>query len=274
MLWTAEKKGQEKIPSDPLPVLTFGIQELDITLPAGGLSVSAIHEFIVLPRSEGLRPYPPCLIPAFLAQQAISFQINHTLKEAPFLVWIGRKCWPSIFLLQSLFASFFSTIPDFISSHCLFIDPPESRLHWTIETALRSAAVSAVIADIGHCPAPLSRRFSLLAKYHSTTGFFIRPPAAANRRTFSSSTWLISPSPAFSRAPAWHLQLRHVRGSKPEKCHWHISSFYKENYESSSGISTPTLSLHLLSGVKQRHNSEREPLAQEQASYLHRAREG
>jgi len=144
--------------------LQFGIPEIDSLLPQGGLARGALHELVLIHKSDqdeaifgeagkgkGRNPYPsskpsffPRMLPALLAYSSWK---NVAQQELPYLVWIGKNSWPTRFALEQLT----TTLPfprHVIFDHCLFIDPPTRQLHlWALELALKTKGVGVVIAD-------------------------------------------------------------------------------------------------------------------------------
>ena len=269
LLWLAEDSSLSSIEANE-PRLSFGINDLDSTLPFKGLPSAATHEFIMLPPATDIPAYPPVTVPLILAERSFTQHINKQTQEAPFLVFIGKQCWPSIYLIQSLFLYHQQTLPRIIQSQILYLDPPEQKHFWCIEKSLRSAAVSTIVSTLRYCPPALSRRFSLLARHHGTTALFIRPPSELPSKGFFYSRWTIAHTPSAHPGPVWRVHLRHIQGTRSLKNTWDLSLHCKEHYEHNS-IQEPSLSLHLLPNHRERPAQTRESNTTEPASRLYYA---
>ena len=241
LLWPAETFNHKNI-ARPDMRLSFGIHDIDSYLPSGGLAPAATHEFIMKPAREGIPAFPPCTLPLLLAERNFSRHINHHTAQAPLLVFIGKQCWPSIYVLYSLFHHHQALLPDIFYSSMLFLDPPETKLHWCIEKSIRSPAVSTIVSVLEPCPLALTKRFALLSKHHGTSVLFIRPPAALGSRGFFFSRWTLEHLAAFSSGPAWQLQLQSIQGARPTQRAWNLYLHCKEYYGKDT-TQKPSLSL-------------------------------
>lgn len=186
--------------------VSLGLPEIDSVLASGGLGRGAIHEF------SG----PSSHSEASLSILAV-FAVRSSLPQK-YTVWIGRKCWPDPVFIRNLLPR--SKVEDFFS-HSLFIDASdEKKFLWSVEAALRSPAVSAVVAVLKNISFPLSRRLSLSAKSAQTLGLFAAPPAALRSPTAAATVWqirsVVSPSPH----PRFELSLLKQKGGPVPAASW------------------------------------------------------
>ncbi len=248
-------------------VVPFALPAIDDAFPQGGLRSGAIHEWCFVnptaersPKTNGQKTkdkeqtYPPCSLPALLAGNALrSFVKEPTGKEADnkFVIWIGRTCWPTPYLLRQTIQHSGPL------SRCIFIDPPDEKLRaWAVETALRSHAVAAVIAEFKSIRFSLSRRFELAAEKGGTLGLFIRSPKDFSLPSAAASRWRITTTPSSSLLPRFELELVKCKGQQPELKRWIV--------ELVEGDKDATLSLRIPSDVAIRTNQRQETEVRQQ----------
>ena len=235
----------------------FGLAELDKVFPQGGLAGGAIHEWAMTwataasKKKEG-KDYPPCSLLALLAGNALRASCRETPATTPdkFVFWIGRACWPTPYLLQQTIRPI---------SRCIFIDPPDEKLRaWAVETALRSPAVAAVIAEFKSIRFALSRRFTLAAERGGALGLFIRNAKDLALPSAAASRWQIAPLPSSSLFPRFELELLKCKGQQPLRRHWNVELAFGESHEA--------LSLRIPAAVAVRTDSQKEPHSREAAA--------
>ena len=279
MLWFADPRGKEGLDfscnssrkswlneasgAEDLLVVHTGVNEIDEALPAGGFTNNAIHEFFPAGWKKGssseAEVQPACLLPAILAAEAWRMKGG-----AGQIVWIGKSCWPSPFLLEKLNRHVAKNSPaasslerqdkDLLAS-CLFTDPPDKKLKlWAIETALRSKGVAAVVAGCETLRFTLSRRFTLAAETGGTLGLFIRPPRDRSTASAALTRWQIRPAPSPGTFPRFELEIFKCKGRQPSVNSWVIEA------NDGQGIS-----LHIPSDVVNRHAE-----AAQERSFRHR----
>lgn len=186
----------------------FGIKEIDGVLPGGGLVHGSLHEWMtaLFPRKVRRNELlPPFSILAVLASGALSG------KGEEFVVWVGKASWPSPYLLQQTG----------LLSRSLFINPPDRKLLlWSVETALRSPAVKAVVAA---CPAlrfAASRRLALAAAKGGGVALLTRDLKERDTSSAAASRWLIEPEQTEGLLPRWRLTLLKNKGPQTHRRHW------------------------------------------------------
>ena len=236
----------------PIP---FGVDEIDRVLPFGGLPQGTIHEFGSTSKGEIQITYPPCSILALLAGKALSknlYEEKALQKYEPksFILWIGKSIWPTPYLLQSRIS--LEHPPSLsILSHSIFIDPPDEKLRlWSLEAALRSPAVSAVIVECKNLKPTLSRRFSLAAEKSGALGLFIRPASSLKNPSSSYSRWSIAPARSPTTHPRFELSLLRCKGGPSETVRWIFELDY--------GVDHEKISLHIPSDVALQPHREKE----------------
>jgi hypothetical protein len=211
-------------------VISFNVPELDSSLLHGGLVCGGTHEFfyndpLFAARLRGEQNLLfPSTIPALLARNAIesyysspasawdrsTVHTQHSSIFPFFIVWIGKRCWPTPFALPA----------DALRS-CLFIDPPTKKLTlWGIETALRSHAVKLVIADCPSHSLTTSRRLLLAAEAHDTTAILLRNPKEISASSSATTKWQLSPAPSDHSQPLWELALTRCKGGAVAATTW------------------------------------------------------
>ncbi|MCC6954428.1 MAG: hypothetical protein IT290_09940 [Deltaproteobacteria bacterium] len=204
---TEEKRSE----SGHLASVAFDIPEIDSTLPAGGLSLHAIHEFAFsapeITRNRK-RWVAPCFIPSLLVARKIQ------RSRSGIALWIGRRCFPSPHVLEDIRRF----LPGWEwGKRCFFIDPAdkEQRLWSTIES-LRSRGVGAIVADGSYIPFAASRRLQLAAGESNALFLLIRPPWEIEQPSVAQTKWRISsavgPPQRSNRAFVFSLELLRARG--------------------------------------------------------------
>lgn len=235
--------------SDPstrtLSVIPFGASAIDSLLPRGGLTMGAVHEMIY---NDPLLPHALAhTLPAVLAYNAHS-QLQHNLSQSGWgtysstknrpplhtaprhhaahtahtgaIIWIGKHCWPSPFLLNALDTP--ETPPTQQLLQCsLFIDPPNNAsILWAIETCLRSRAVHLVIAACPRVSRSTTQRLAYVARTNNTTALLLRAASDIAAPTYATSRWCITPTPSSQDAARWELHLLKLTGVPHQKLSW------------------------------------------------------
>ena len=193
----------------------LGVSEIDERLPLHGLPAGQIHEWALqnnFTNKQHTTWLPPLTILAHILAYSLGKKMLYkkNLSHPPLIIWVGKKCWPSPYLLQKTFKQ---TEWNW-ESNCLFIDPPnkEKRL-WTLVQTLRSAAVLAVVGDTSGFSATASRRLQLAAEHGNTLGMMTRPPWELEGNSSAYSKWLLCSTPSKEEQLCWKLTAVRVRGS-------------------------------------------------------------
>jgi hypothetical protein len=157
------------------------------------LAHSGVHEFLF---DAGNAPAKN--IPLLLPTISLNLIFNKEQTDSPLYLWIGKDVWPSPYILKN--------------SRSLFIDvDSDKNKSWSIFTALKSMAVTGVIAHLNRATFPLTRRLSLIAKEHKTRAFLFRDIKNITQKTAAHSRFIINQIPSQSGAPTWRITLTQIR---------------------------------------------------------------
>lgn len=210
----------------------FGVDAIDGVM--GGVSLGALHEWCSSEQTSRSKEilHPPFLILGSLLRNAQKLFPEPSSKQL--ILWIGRRCWPTPYLLEHLF-----TDSNFAwRERSLFIDPRNDthRLLAT-QTALASPGVLAVIVDGTRLSLTATRRLQLAAKQGNSLGCLIRPERELSLVSCAQTKWRISPfaSPSAPQAyqeVQWKLELLRARGIATP-----LSWFLTWDYEQKNSLS-------------------------------------
>ena len=193
---------------------TFGVADIDAHLPDHGLSRSGLHD--ISPHAYGDIPAAMRLTLAMAIQR-----LNDPFERRP-LLWcrLVREVREYGNLYGHGIAAMGLPRHRFVT---VTLKRPVEAL-WVAEEALKSGAVSVVIADVDtkHTSLTATRRLSLAAQTGKAAGLmiFTTPQSVA---TASHSRWIASasrsqPPPYDLNAPgrsSWNLELVRARGGRP-----------------------------------------------------------
>ncbi len=192
----------------------MGLHELDRHLPAQGLQRSGLHD--VSPRAYGDQPAAMGFALALALRRLADDQERRPLlwcrldaheREHGRLYGHGLE---RLGLPRHRFVTISMKKP--------------VQLLWTMEEALKSGAVAAVLGDAeaAHADLTVTRRLSLAAAAGKCAAIltFAKPDASA---TASHTRWTAAPMPSASPAhdaaapgaPCWSIELTRVRGGRP-----------------------------------------------------------
>lgn len=128
--------------------------------------------------------------------------------ENGLVLWIGRRCWP---YPPSLNAR--------LLERSIYVETQgRDDLLWSVDLALRSRAVSVVVADSRGLTMANSRRLQLAAEAGGTTALLVRPLRDRGELSAATTRWLVSPGPcdpATPISPTWTLELLRRKGLRP-----------------------------------------------------------
>lgn len=211
--------------SEQVRVASFGISEIDGALCFGGLKFGAIHEcFFAKPEGS----YFPLIVPVCLS--AGSFEES----SGRYFFWIGRKAWPSPFILEQAGGEAFL-------SRCVFLDPADEKsLLWSVETALRSRAASCVVVAIKNLRFSVSRRLELAARYGGTLGIFLRDPRGLKDNSAATTRWLIKHRPSPDLDPLFEIELLRQKGAGSAPFRWVIRFCTGKNGQKKVSLHIPS----------------------------------
>jgi len=233
---------------DGLLSVTTGWAEVDRILgderrKCQGLGRGLVHEWFGvdhqapdLSQAEYRQSWtPPLCLLTHLAWQALTQGDGGVL-------WIGRRCWPHPRVL----------IRDHgqggrhLLKRSIFADPPDvaTRL-WTIDLAMRSAAVTAIVSDGSNLDLRATSRLQLAAQTGRALALLARPSHELSQLSAAATRWLVRTDCAgrcdvrphdladlMNRLPRWTIELRRCK-SKQAVAHavwrwvleWHRGNF-------------------------------------------------
>lgn len=177
----------------------LGLGAISKSFPGAAFPLNAVHEFITTAREEA-----PTV--GFIA--ALLSRLMH---NGGLTLWIGArtKIFP-----PALAA--FGIAPERVFFIRLF---KEKDILWTIEEALKSEAITAVVGETKDLSFTASRRLQLAVEKSHVTGFILRQNIST---TACVTRWKISSSPSGLPAglpgvgfPRWKVELLRVRNGSP-----------------------------------------------------------
>lgn len=173
-----------------LGVLSTGIPSVDAALPAQGLALGAVHEWIGIEHNAG-RWVPPLALLTAMANLAG----GHT-------VWIGDAVWP---YPASLARTNTGRPPPLSSAMFVRTQTRNERL-WAADVALRSRASKAVIIDGSGFDLAATRRLQLAAEAGGALCLLARAPKELQQLSTASTRWRIGWCPQ-GHARQWEIEL-------------------------------------------------------------------
>jgi protein ImuA len=204
----------ERPASVPAQGWGLGLAEIDRHLPRPGLAADGVHE--IAPAAHG--DMPAAL--GFAAALAVRRLAAEPADERP-LLWCRlspeTREWGRIYGhgLEALGFPRHRLLTATLSR-------PDAVL-WTIEEALKSAALAGVVADVGSgMDLTAVRRLMLAANAGQTPGLLVFP-APPRGGTAARTRWSVAAAPSAAPpfddrapgAPAWNLRLVRCRGGRP-----------------------------------------------------------
>jgi len=252
LLWSGSAEGggaPQNYSSAPTnSVLSFGISEVDASLPQGGLNAGAIHEWTL--ETELSIQKKHCWFSPLLP---LSSFVPQALVSGGLAVWVGKRCWLSPHTLERVVGKELDW-----KKNCLFINPPNANKRlWTIIQLIRSSAVRIIIADGEKLPLLATRRLQLAVKDKNCFLFLVRPPWELELLSTAQTKWRISPAPSESELPHWKLELIRCRSLASVK-KWFIEWVKDENGKtyslrlSPNVVNRPGLSTNVFSKDEQK----------------------
>jgi hypothetical protein len=206
----------------------------------GGLAFGHTHEWF--------GTIPPLSLFSTLIRNGVTTDETKKLQEK-YIIWIGKSMWPSPYVLVR--SSYFpercpgkdlsrEENAHFLFTNSLFIHPTnEKELLWTVEAALRSPVVAAVVAEMKTSllfrnGLSISRRLALAAREGRTLGLFYFSRNLSEEResiqsipTCAATRWIFSPASESSSPqdflPQWNLTLLKAKGKQPATYEWRVA---------------------------------------------------
>lgn len=201
-----------------VPVLPFGIAEVDQRLPGGGLSCGLLHE--MSPKTHRERPAALGFVLA-LAASALGARRGHAVFVA------GRRALP----YGNLYGHGLKELGVDTNRLILIEARNDKDALWALEEPLRAEAIPAVVVGAIESALDLtvSRRLNLAASLHGAPLLLARPAGSAGGNAAATRWRLRAASAARERFGAvarlrWHVSLDRCRNGRPgewliEWCH-------------------------------------------------------
>jgi protein ImuA len=192
--------------------MPFELAAVDAALPSGGLALGALHEIM----GAGADEEDGAVAAAFAAALLARLSRRH----GGSVLW----CLQSDDLYAPGLAAYGLPPERLIVARCR----DDTDILWAMEEGLRSAALAAVLGEVGTLAPTAGRRLQLACEASGVTGFVLRRwrtagTAAAQRAAPSAAVtrWRVAAAP--SRAirepgigiPLWRVELVRCRGGAP-----------------------------------------------------------
>jgi hypothetical protein len=204
----------------------------------GRLRRGVLHEWFGLVEPEISAPSrgrgrwsPPLCLLSHLALQALitpdpEEEEDGTAAERDrgWVVWVGRRIWPyPRVLLRTPISNRSSCGFRGISAspadrrllgRSLLIDPPDEAARlWAVDLALRSPAVTAIVADGSALAMAETRRMQLAAETGGTLALLARPPDELRALSAAATRWCVRSLPSDADRPRWSVELVRRKGA-------------------------------------------------------------
>lgn len=178
------------------------------SFPNRSFPLGAIHEFLS-DRSED----------AAATSGFVGALISSLMKSKGTGLWISAS--------RTLFPPALKTL-GLDPEHFIFLDLKNTKeVLWSMEEALKCAAISTVIGELRNIDFTQSRRLQLAVEQSQVTGFILRHQVRNPGTTACVSRWKISSIPSETLDglpgigyPGWKVELLRMRNGKPGS--WHI----------------------------------------------------
>jgi protein ImuA len=193
-------------------VMPFGLPTVDAGLPSGGLALGALHEIL----GAGADEEDGAVAAAFAASLLARLARRH---GGPVL-W----CLAAGDLYAPGLAARGLAPERLIVARC----HDDTDILWAMEEGLRSAALAAVLGEVGTLAPTAGRRLQLACETGGVTGFVLRrwrkaATAEAQRAAPSAAVtrWRVAAAPSHAAdgpgigLPLWRVELMRCRGGTP-----------------------------------------------------------
>ncbi len=180
----------------------LGLGPINRSMPNAVFPLKAVHEFICTTGET-----------ATAAVGFISGLLSSVMKKGNVCLWIGagRRIFPPALKR-------FGIDPHQVLF--VYLDKQKQAL-WTVEEALKCAALTAVVGEVADLGFTESRRLQLAVEQSGVPCFLLRR-GCCNSTTASVTRWKITPLPSSQEAnmpgvghPCWRVELLKVRNGKP-----------------------------------------------------------
>jgi protein ImuA len=206
---------------DSRAALPFGVDVIDMQLPAGGLRLGALHE--VAGGGSG----------AVNGAAAVLFVAGVLARMEGPVLWCLRQ--------RDLFAPALAGV-GLHPQRVIYAEAGDEKgVLAVLEDGLRHGGLAAVVGEVGGLAMTPSRRLQLAAEEGGTTAFAVRrwrtPSAAADygQPTASVSRWRVSALPATREVvaglmgrPRWLVEMMRCRGA--QACEWELEACDEEGH--------------------------------------------
>lgn len=190
-------------PADSVPT---GIPAIDGVLPAGGLALGAVHEWIGVdrdPARAGAGPQAPVAVFIALAARALA------RRPGTLALWVGGPVQPAWMVLDGLG----------LLERSLFVHPrSDADQLWVLDQALRCPGVGVVASMLGRCDLGTTRRLQLAAEAGRRSGggalgLLARDLRDGRALSAAQTRWRVHPVPAPDASRArWGVRLLRCKG--------------------------------------------------------------
>jgi protein ImuA len=191
--------------------LPFELAAVDAALPSGGLALGALHEIM----GAGADEEDGAVAAAFAAALLARLSRRH----GGSVLW----CLQSDDLHAPGLAAYGLPSERLIVARCR----DDTDILWAMEEGLRSAALAAVLGEIGRLAPTAGRRLQLACEAGGVTGFVLRrwrKAGTASQRASPSAAvtrWRVAAAPSRATSepgigmPLWRVELVRCRGGAP-----------------------------------------------------------
>ena len=205
---------------DEAGILPFGIPAIDGHLPWGGLPLGALHEVVAAgPGDDDANGaavgFAAVLLARLAARGPVLWVAAHPTLYAPGLAAfapagdVARMSEPH-------------SPPPWTRRLIVVRARGRAGILWTMEEALRTPGIAAVLAEVRSIDLKASRRLQLAAESAGATGLLLRPATAVPAASAALTRWRLAPAPSLPAGMAsgvgwvrWRAELLRCRGGRP-----------------------------------------------------------
>ncbi len=184
------------------PPIPLGVPEIDGALPWGGLPRGAVHELMTSDPADGA-------VMGFLLTWLA--RLETSVGSGGPILWAGCR--------DDVDAPGFAAL-GIDPARLLFARCAEmANVLWAIEEGLRTAALAAIVGEVGPVDFALTRRLQLAAANSGVPLFLLRPFKGAAESSAAVTRWRIGAAPGTHiTSRRWRVELIRCRGGRPG--HW------------------------------------------------------